>query len=497
VQGIAGSGQNANAMGDDGSTRGRTAIGSSWPMWMLGLVVLSDQIDVAILRGVLSHLKSDFGLTDPQLGVLTSAFLFVNGLVTVPAGYFADRWNRTRTVGHTMLVWSGFTAMTAAAPNYGSLVAVRSALGFGQAITEPAANSLLADYYPLQERGRAYSIQQVMGIVGTAIGLGLAGLVAGWLGWRWAFLIVGSPSIVVAFMVYRLREPRRGESDRRHVGIIDDTATTAEEQKIPQQTLRKVLREMPGGLRADMKTIAAIPTMRYALAGVSVLLFVVTAISTWLPQFYERHHGVSDDAAPGLVGLLLVFGGIPGILLGGRMADRYVNRIRGGRVAVPAVCIASGNLLFMASYLHIPIQLVFGLQLVGIFVLTTAVPALRAGISDAIPAHLRGAGFGAFNLASVLGGQAAAPIILSLVSAAFDENLRTAFIIVSFPVFLGAWILYRARDHLEQDTQRIFEAVLRAMQEQQEREERERAPATAATGAADPDPTTPVEDPAP
>jgi MFS family permease len=462
-------------------------------MWLLGLVVLSDQIDTAILRGVLSYLKTDFGLSDPQLGVLASAFLLVNGLVTVPAGYFADRWNRTRTVGHTMLGWSGITALTAAAPNYGSLVAVRAALGFGQAITEPAANSLLADYYKVEERGRAYSIQQVMGLVGTAMGLGLAGLVASWLGWRWAFLIVGTPSIVVAFMVYGLREPRRGESDRRRVGAeeLEPEPAPAADPDLPAPTLRKVLREMPGGLWADLKTIAAIRTMRYALAGVSVLLFVVTAISTWLPQFYERHHGISEGRSPALVGILLVIGGIPGIIFGGRMADRYVNKVRGGRVAVPAVCIAVGNSFFMVSYARLPVNVVFVLQLVGIFILTMAVPALRAGLSDAVPGHLRGAGFGAFNLASVLGGQAAAPIILSVISAMFDENLRTAFIIVSFPVFLGAWILYRARNHLEEDTQRIFQAILKAMAEQQEREERERA--EAATARED-QPAAPPED---
>jgi MFS family permease len=282
------------------------------------------------------------------------------------------------------------------------------------------------------------------------------------------------------------------------VGVSDAEAAAPPAGPQPrQQTLGTVLREMPGGLVADMKTIAGIPTMRYALAGVSVLLFVVTAISTWLPQFYERHHGVSDNAAPGLVGLLLVFGGIPGILIGGRMADRYVNRIRGGRVAVPAVCIAVGNLIFMASYMRIPVQVVFFLQLIGIFVLTTAVPALRAGLSDAVPAHLRGAGFGAFNLASVLGGQAAAPIILSVVSAMFDENLRTAFIVVSFPVFLGAWILYRARDHLEEDTQKIFQAILNAMAEQQARDEREERQRAEAAAVRDDSSGVPPDDPAP
>jgi MFS family permease len=454
----------------------------SWPMWLLGLVVLTDQIDTAILRGVLSTLEVEFELSELQLGLLASCFILVNGLVTVPAGYLADRWSRVRTVGNTMIVWSGITALTAASQSYAHLIATRSALGFGQAITEPATNSLLADYYKIDERGRAYSIQQVLGIVGGAIGLGLGGFVAAQLSWRWAFLLVGSPSIVVAFMVFRLKEPRRGASDRAHVGAVEDDDEPEPVLRAPRVGLRRFTADFVRGLGADMRTIMQIRTMRYALVGVTVLLFVVTAIGVWLPFFYERQLGVETGSGAALVGLLMVLGGVPGILLGGKMADRYVNRIVGGRVAVPAVCIATGNCFFLASW-HpsLTVVPVFTLQLIGIFAITTALPALRAGLSDAVPANLRGAGFGAFNLASVLGGQAAAPLVLSLLAANLDGNLRTSFFIMSFPTFFGAWVLYRARGHLEADTQKIFAAVLTAMAEQQARDEAAAAEAAAAS----------------
>lgn len=439
---------------------------SAWPMWVLGLVVLTDQIDQNILRGVLEQLRTEFGLSDPQLGILASSFILVNGLVTVPAGYLADRWNRTRTVGNTMLVWSGITAITAAAPNYGSLVAVRSALGFGQAITEPAANSLVADYYPLSHRGRAFSVQQVMSLLGIGVGIGLGGLVGAALGWRWAFLIVGSPSIVVAFMVFRLREPRRGAADRLHLGVSsEEEEDPARPRTLVDRGLKVFTRELVRGLAADMRTISRIRTMRYALVGVSVLLFTVTGISVWLPSFYERQLGVTAGAAQLLVGSLIIVGGIPGVLFGGRVADKYAGRIRGARMAIPAVCICVGNLLFMVSYARLPVLPAYLIQLVGIFTLTMSLPALRAGMSDAVPANLRGAGFGAFNLASVLFGQAAAPIVVSLLSDAFDDNLRTAFLIVSLPVFVGAGILFSARKYLEADTAKIFEAVLAAIEE--------------------------------
>ncbi len=448
-------------------------------MWVLGLVVLTDQIDQNILRGVLEQLRAEFGLSDPQLGFLASCFILVNGLVTVPAGYLADRWVRTRTVGHTMLAWSAVTAITAASQSYGHLVAVRSALGFGQAVTEPSANSLLADYYPIDQRGRAFSIQQVMTFVGIGIGLGLGGLVGATLGWRWAFLIVGSPSIVVAFMVYRLKEPRRGAADRMHLGVHTDDEDHAPTDLL-DEGVRVFVQEMVRGLVADLRTLLRIPTMRYALVGVGTLLFTVTGISVWLPSFYERQLGVGPGSAQLMVGALIIIGGIPGVLLGGRLADRVVSRVKGGRMAIPAYCIAGGNTLFVLSYLHVPLGPAYLMQVIGIFVMTMAIPALRAGLSDAVPANLRGAGFGAFNLASVLFGQAAAPIVVSLL--AFDGNLRTAFLIVSPVVYLGAFVLWKARTHLDRDVARIFEAVMLAVQEEQQRQEAARRRRQAESG---------------
>jgi MFS family permease len=144
-----------------------------------------------------------------------------------------------------------------------------------------------------------------------------------------------------------------------------------------------------------------------------------------------------------------------------------MHRIRGARVVVPAYCIALGTALFTISYLPMPFALSFLLELAGMFTVWIAVPALRAGLADAVPAHLRGAGFGAFNLVSIVFGAAAAPIIVGALADVF--NLRIAFLLVSPPVFLGAYVLYRARDHLDADAAKIFEAVVRAMQQDQER----------------------------
>jgi MFS family permease len=447
---------------------------SSWPMYALGLVLLLDQMDQSIVRGMIKPLQDEFGVGDLAIGILLSAFILVNGLITLPAGYLADRWHRTRTIGHTVLGWSGVTALGAFAPNFGALVGLRAMLGFGQAITEPSAGSLIADYYPIEKRGRAFSIQQIMLFIGIGAGIGIGGFISKQWGWRWGFFVAGLPGVAVALVAYRLREPKRGAADRLHLGFEDDDTVEAElSQPLFEHGFRRFLADMWDGLKADLRTILNITTMRYALIGIAVLQFTVVAISSWLPQFYERQLGVEQGKAEGYVAVLIVLGGIPGILLGGRIADYFTDKVRGARMAIPAYCIMIGTTIFAISYIHMPVLAVFLTQMVGLFVIVMAIPALRAGLSDALPANLRGAGFGAFNVVSVVLGAASAPLIVSGLSQIFDNNLRTAFLIVTPPVYLGAFILLRARDHLEQDTAKIFEAIMKAMQEQQEREARE------------------------
>lgn len=440
-------------------------------MWVLGLVLMIDQIDQNIVRGVIPQLQDEFGINDAQIGLLLSVFVLVNGLITVPAGYLADRWRRTRAIGHTVVAWSALTVVTAAAQNFVQLVGLRGLLGFGQAITEPSANTLIADYYPTSHRGRAFSLQQVLTFAGVGIGVGLGGVLGSALGWRWAFVIVAAPGTLIALAVYALTEPKRGASDRLHLGVEDE-----EEEVTPplfEHGFRRFVRDMIDGLIQDFRTIMSIKTLRLSLIGVGVLLFTIFAVGAWLHVFYQRFSGLTQEESTLAFMALVLFGGIPGILLGGRLADRYTTKIQGARVVIPAYCIFGGNLLFGASYFDMPFGARFGLEVVGFFVITMAIPALRAGLTDVVPANLRGAGFGAFNLVSVVFGAALAPLLVGVLADVW--NLRVAFMIVSPPVFVGAYILYRARYHLDEDAAKIFEAVLKAVQEAQAREEESQA----------------------
>jgi MFS family permease len=438
-------------------------------MWVLGFAVMIDNVDQFIVRGASNQIERAFHVGDFDIAVLFSAFILINGAVTLPASYVADRWYRTRVMAVTMAAWSVVSALGGLVPAsaFALLVVIRGVLGFGQAVTDPSGASLVADYYPLEHRGQAFSIQTCLNYVGLGLGLAIGayfGTHFGHLGWRLAFLVSIIPGLITAWFCWRLPEPKRGTADRSRVSQQDGIEVDdAPKQPLFPEGVATFTREMLAGLKTDVRLILAIPTMRYALVGVSSILFTVTAVATWMPTLYQRQFHLQQGTANLAFAALVICAGIPGTVLGGWMADRWVNRFLGARVVIPGVCIGLSGLIFLISFVPMPFGLVYPLQLLAFLAASCSVPALRAGLSDAVPAHLRGTGFGAFNLASVVFGSAAAPVVTAAIANQFGGNYRVAFAIVMPVVVVGAGVLLLARRHIERDTARIFEAVVAAL----------------------------------
>lgn len=437
-------------------------------MWVLGFAVMIDNLDQYIVRGNADQIERAFRVGDFQIGLLFSAFIVVNGLATMPASYVGDRWSRTRIMAFTITVWSLISALGGLVPTgeFGLLLVLRGALGFGQAVSDPSGSSLLADYYGLERRGRAFSIQTCLLYVGLGLGLAIGaffGTHFGRYGWRLAFFVSMVPGLATAGFCWLLPEPRRGSADRAHVTRQVGLEVADHPAPLFPEGPGRFLVDMARGLQADVKTILAIPTMSYALVGVSTILFVVTAVSTWMPTLYQRQFHLGQGAANSAFGLLAILAGIPGTIVGGAMADRWINRFLGARVMIPGICILVSGSLFMVSFIPMPFAAAFGVQVVAFLFAAASVPALRAGLSDAVPAHLRGTGFGAFNVASIVFGSAAAPVATSAVATAFGGNYRVAFAVLMPLTLVGALFLLAARRHIEADTAKIFQAVASAI----------------------------------
>ncbi|HJR26729.1 MAG TPA: MFS transporter [Acidimicrobiales bacterium] len=458
------------------------------PALLLASVSLIDSIDRGILPGVLTDVQDDLGFSDTQMGALAAAFVVAGFLVVLPAGYLADRFRRTRIIATVLATWGVMSAMNAAVNSYWQFLTVRSALGVGETVDNPSSSSLLSDYYPPEARGRAFAVQRVAPIVGSSIGLGLGGLVAALLGWRWAFLIVGVPGSLLAIAIWRLPEPVRGESDGPGgsgdvdavpAPVLPVTAAPVSEETA-EVNVELVTEPSPfRAMRRDLGKIARIPTLRALFAGTMIASGALNGMGFWATAFYERHTSLGKGGSAGIVAALIALGALAGTFVAGRLVDRMRDRVLGFPMLLAGVTELVGSVFLFATFLPVPLWFRLPGQTIAVICIVGGLLPLAVMVSEVVPAHLRGAAFSlSFFLASV--GGALSPFAIGAIADRFERvpdnapmavewdgtwfdidpdgepkgDIAKAFLCVTPLVTAGALVVLRGRRHVETDLAR-------------------------------------------
>ena len=407
------------------------------PLVVLSLVAMIDAVDRGILPGVLSDVQDDLGFSDFQSGVLGTAYVLAGFLVVMPAGYLADRGKRTHIIALVLLSWGVISAANSLVQNLAQFIVIRAALGIGETIDNPASQSLLADYYPAERRGRAYAAQRAAPLVGTAIGTGVGGVVSAALGWRWAFLVVGVPGSIIALLCWRLPEPVRVGGD---VAVARGWRAA----------------------REDTRALLRVRTLRALMVGTAIGTGALTGIGFWAAEFYERHTSLSSDQASGVVGGLILVGALLGTLFGGWARDRIAARVAGASMALTAVTQSFGAVALMIVFLDVPMPVRLTFSVIGVAFIVAGFPALAATTAEVVPSKVRGLAFSITGFASAL-TSAISPLLIGFISNRFEYpvdgevkgNLANAFLIATPLVFVGAFVLWRGRRHMAGDLERV------------------------------------------
>src|SRR5262249_9058154 len=141
---------------------------------LLLAINLFNYIDRYVLSAVVPVLKEEF--PTGRMGLLATAFL-VSYMLTAPLfGWLADRVSRWLIVGLGVIVWSLASGASGLAETYGMLLATRIFVGVGEAAYGPAAPTLIADYFPVEKRGRVLAWFYMAIPVGSALGYAWGGL---------------------------------------------------------------------------------------------------------------------------------------------------------------------------------------------------------------------------------------------------------------------------------------------------------------------------------
>ena len=200
-------------------------------LFVLSAVAYLDRVNLSIAG---AKLTEEFSISNIQLGLVFSAFLFGYALFQTPAGWLADRFGPRRVLTAGVLWWGVFSALTAAiSHNIANAVIVllvlRFLLGAGEAIMYPASNQFVARWIPTQERGAANGVI----FAGVGIGAGITPPLISWImlryGWRSSFLlsaVIGLAAGAVWYLAAR-------DTPESHPSVSQSELTTIQ-QGIPK-----------------------------------------------------------------------------------------------------------------------------------------------------------------------------------------------------------------------------------------------------------------------
>jgi DHA2 family multidrug resistance protein len=194
----------------DNATRSPMTSEAQVNPWLIAVVVslaaFMEVLDTSIANVALPHIAGDLGAsTDESTWVLTS-YLVSNAIILPVSGWFVGIFGRKRFFMLCILIFTVSSLLCGVAWSLGFLLFARILQGAGGGGLQPLAQAILADTFPPEKRGLAFSLYGVTAIVAPSIGPTLGGWITDNYSWRWIFYINLPVGILALLLVYRLIE---------------------------------------------------------------------------------------------------------------------------------------------------------------------------------------------------------------------------------------------------------------------------------------------------
>lgn len=284
-------------------------------LWTLTFVYILNFLDRSLIGILAKPIQESLHIDDKQLGMIGGLyFALFYCFIAVPIGWLADRTNRVNVLSLACAIWSGATAACGLAVTYPQLVVARMAVGIGEAGGVPPSYALITDYFPPGRRGFAFGVYNMGPVLGAALGVALGASIAAIFNWRDAFIGIGLIGVVAAVAVRLIvREPTRGTFDAGH----DATA------KAP--------------FWPTMKMFFTSPTLMLMALGSGATQFVTYGLGNFTPLFLGREKGMALEQIAVWYALVILFGMGAGMLVSGRVIDRFTRQSKAAYAAIPAI----------------------------------------------------------------------------------------------------------------------------------------------------------------
>ncbi|MBI4542044.1 MAG: MFS transporter [Gemmatimonadetes bacterium] len=486
--------------------------GYAWyALALLALGNLINYLDRNIVYALFEPIKDDLHITDALLGWLGAAYAIVFALGSLLSGVLSDLSSRRAVIVGGVALWSGFTALGGVVRSYGQLFTTRAFVGIGQSSYLPAAQALLADYFP--GRGRA----QAMGIFW--VGLALGGVLAVWLGgflatafgWRNSLVLVGLPGLLFALLLARLRDPvpvrlpARAPPEQRKFPITWRTALRGAAPLLISLLLATaafgflaLFRNLPAAAdTAAFSVIAGVglvwtiwrwtriavtrhdlfrrgapadavdemldaagvvlrtPTLIWLFLAGAMTAAAMNSLVAWSMSYLQRVLDLSLLEAGRQIGPIGLVAGVLGSWAGGRLGDVWFERTPSGRVIAGALGFLLGAPACVVMLLVNDVAVFAGLFFVVVFLFTWYNGPVAAVLFDVVPRRIAATVMGAYVFFIHIAGDAIALPAVGYLSDRY--GLRPALLTLPAIGLLGGAVLLAATRTVKGDMARVRE----------------------------------------
>ncbi|NTS43904.1 MFS transporter [Flavisolibacter sp. BT320] len=291
-----------------------------YPWILVGLlwfVALLNYMDRQMLSTMKPSMQADIAELESaaNFGRLMAIFLWIYGFMSPVAGMIADRVNRKRLIIGSLFVWSGVTFAMGYATTFQQLYWLRGIMGVSEALYIPAGLSLIADFHSSRTRSLAIGIHMTGLYMGQALG-GFGATIADRFSWQQAFTTFGLIGIIYSFLlVFFLKEKKdRGE------------------------------KEKPSSLSFQRPSLTKGLAFLFSNVSFWIIFFYFSipslpgwGIKNWLPTLFSNKLGIDMAEAGPLSTITIAASSFLGVIVGGILSDRWVQKNVRGRIYTSAI----------------------------------------------------------------------------------------------------------------------------------------------------------------
>lgn len=393
-------------------------------------LLISDYMSRQVLNAVFPLLKSEWLLSDSQLGLLSGIVALMVGLLTLPLSLVADHFGRVKSLAIMATLWSLATLGCALAENYEQMFIARFMVGVGEAAYGSVGIAVVVAVFPREMRATLASAFMAGGVFGSFLGMALGGVMAQHFGWRWAFGGIALFGLILAFIYPVLVKEKRIVSSQ------------------PKQRKQSNVLKNQNPLRSLYSSRSVIATY----IGSGLQLFVGGTVIVWMPSYLNRYYGMSTDRA-GVMAALIVLCSAVGTILCGMLCD-YLGRNRPDRKVSLAItyCLVGCLILSIAFALSAGrSQLI--LICLGMFIALGTNGPSSAMVANLTHNSVHGSAFATLTLANNFLGLALGPLVVGKISDVI--GLQNAFQLMPLVSIAAAAVFFYAKRHYHKDMARF------------------------------------------